>query len=146
MRKPSYAVLCLLGSLAAAGPCMAQPQWEFSAGEMASHLSYGEGAATEFALFCSSGFGMVGLYAEIPGLDIGSAQEIDVNVSFSDGVMNFPGGLVQDGVQWMVNVEDPLLAKLADAPQVTVSAAGKSLQLAMQGADVAGLVKACGGQ
>ena len=145
MRKALLAVPCLLAIFAGMDAAKAGPAWHFNAGEAASHLSYGQGDATQLALFCSSGFGLIGIYAEVPGLATDMAQEIDVKVKFLDVTLEYPAGIVQDGVQWMVTADDPLWGQLNKSPEINILADGRALKVPLQGANFTGLVQSCGG-
>lgn len=135
----------LLLLAAAALPAMAAPSWQFDTGEAVAYLHYGEGAESRLGLFCSPGFGTVGLYVELPGLALPEAGGAKLAITAAGQRFTYQAAAVQAGLQLMLGADDPLMVAFASGGKALFEAEGKALEVPLDGADFAGLARACRG-
>lgn len=129
----------------AATAAQAEPSWQFDNGDVVAYLHYGEGAESQLGLFCSPGFGTVGLYVELPGLAMAEGSSAKLAITAAGQRFTYEAGSVQAGLQLMVGADDPLMVALAQSGSAQFEAEGKRLEVPLEGADVPGLARACRG-
>lgn len=141
MRRLLVSLLICCGAL----PALAMPAWQFDNGEAVAFLHYGDGAESQLGFFCSPGFGTVGIYAEIPGVAIAEGGGAKLAITAAGQRFTYDAGMVQAGLQVMVGADDPVMVAFASGGSAILEAEGKSLEVPLAGADVAGLARACRG-
>ena len=118
-------------------PVFAQAEtgWKFASGEEAVFLHYGDG----LGFFCTPGMGTVGIYAEVPQ----AAATETLSFTAAGQRFSYPSVSVQTGLQIRVAADDPLFSAMAMGGEMRVEAGGAGVDVPLNGADVAGLQRAC---
>jgi hypothetical protein len=113
----------------------AEMGWKFAANDEAVFLHYGDG----LGFFCTQGMGTVGIYAEVPQ----AAATETLSFAASGQRFSYTATSIQTGLQVRVSADDPLFSAMSAGGVMRVEAGGAGVDVPLDGADIAGLQKAC---